>query len=428
MIRIRPALLLALLAGLFLSACAARTQPGVPPGIEGWVFPQELAPQYDKLMREGERNWVLNLNELAVQALRRGDREFAKRALDESMLLIEAVFGESPEAARARSLFFDEDVKLFKGDPHERCLTYFLRGILYMQDGDWENARACMRMANFQDGFAEEEQNRSDWTIFDYLIGVCEVQLNRPFFADEAFSRAEATFADFPQRYKELLGNALRPTTPTLHRVGPEDNFLLISQTGEAPRKIRTGEFGQYLSYRRDTTGDPVSVVWLGETKLGNAGTLDSVFYQAVTRGGRPFDRIVGRKVVFKKGTETAGAVSAGLGYVVFADADSPEQAIVGLALIATGAALTMFADFVRTGADTRQWTSIPDSIGTIKTSAGAGEHPLRAVNADGTEMKGSILLPEPGSGIAVALTFPGRDPFLLLPPQNISPEKDTNP
>lgn len=418
MIRIRPALLLALLAGLFLSACASRTKPGVPPGIEGWAFPAELAPAYDKLMREGERNWVLNLNEMAVESLRRGDRDFAKRALDESMLLIEAVFGESPEAARARSLFFDEDVKLFKGDPHERCLTYFLRGILYMQDGDWENARACMRMANFQDGFAEEEQNRSDWTIFDYLIGVCEVQLNRPFFADEAFSRAEANFSDFPQRYRDLLGHGLRFPSRELGRVGPEDNFLLITQTGKAPRKIRAGEFGQFLSFRRDTTGDPVAVVWFGGKKLGNAETVDSVFYQAVTRGGRPFDRIVGRKVVFKKGTETAGAVSAGLGYVVFAGADTPEEAIVGLALIATGAALTMFADLVRTGADTRQWTSIPDSIGLLRTSAQAGEHPVRIVNHDGSEASGSVFLPEPGHGIAIALTLPGRQPFLVTPPQ----------
>ncbi|HMZ52512.1 MAG TPA: hypothetical protein PK988_09620, partial [Candidatus Sumerlaeota bacterium] len=168
---------------LALAGCH-RNRPGIPEGMEGINYPPALAPLGTKLMAEGQRNWVLNLNEIAVAAIKMNEREIAKRALDESLLEINAVFGETPEARKARNVFFNEDVKLFKGDPYERSMAFFYRGVLYMQDEDWENARACFRSANLQDSFAEEEQNRADWVIFDYLISVCEMQMGREFYAE----------------------------------------------------------------------------------------------------------------------------------------------------------------------------------------------------------------------------------------------------
>src|SRR5690606_38369046 len=103
--------------------------------------------------------------------------------------------------------------KIFKGDPYERSMTYFYRGVLYMQDREWDNARACFRSAIIMDAFAEDEQYRGDWALFDYLIGVCEVQLRRATQAREAFALASANYRGFRDIYPTLSprgdGNAV---------------------------------------------------------------------------------------------------------------------------------------------------------------------------------------------------------------------------
>ena len=49
------------------------------------------------------------------------------------------------EAARARGLFAAERTKPFIGEPYERVMAYYYRGILYWRDGQPDNARACFR-------------------------------------------------------------------------------------------------------------------------------------------------------------------------------------------------------------------------------------------------------------------------------------------
>ena len=112
------------------SGCSKKVVTALPPPFIGREVPPELVAPVRKMGREGERNWVLNLNQTAIAALRIGDIETARAALDEAILQIEAIYGNSPEASKARMLFYTEDVKLFKGDPYERSMTYFYRGIL----------------------------------------------------------------------------------------------------------------------------------------------------------------------------------------------------------------------------------------------------------------------------------------------------------
>lgn len=118
------------LALVFAAAAAAgcarlSDRPGIPPSMEGRPAPQGFEPLLERLEAEGERNWVLNLNHIALAALRAGDRDLAKAALDESILQIEIIYGDSPQARRARALFYAEDSKIFKGDPYERSMAYF---------------------------------------------------------------------------------------------------------------------------------------------------------------------------------------------------------------------------------------------------------------------------------------------------------------
>ena len=71
-----------------------------------------------------------------------------------------ALSGPNKEAAKARRLFRNESDKPFVGEPYERAMAYFYRGIIYWRDGEMDNARACFRSAEFEDSDAEKP-----WTV-----------------------------------------------------------------------------------------------------------------------------------------------------------------------------------------------------------------------------------------------------------------------
>jgi len=413
-----PKILLFLLfpALLALAGCAAKNRAGLPPGLTGYKAPPPLQDDLSRLLNEGERNWVLNLNRLAVEALRRGETEIARRALDESILQINAVFGPTPGAQKARSVFFSENVKLFKGDPYERSLTFFLRGLLYMQEADWQNARASFRSANFQDAFAEEEQFRSDWTVFDYLIGVCEVQLGRPFYAREAFERAANAYTETRKGYQELAGVALDDAFP-VPPVAGDDRLLVVSLMGPAPEKILAGEYGEAREIRRRASGNPEALVSVCEREAAAAPTVDSVYYQASTRGGRPFDKIQGRKVVFKETTGVAGEFLTTGGLFVLAASENRQGQYVGAAALAAGLIAKGLFALARTEADVRQWRGIPDSIGLYPGKGCDGVTELAVQITDHKTARTRIELPPAQADIAVVIAFSGKEPFLVVPP-----------
>lgn len=418
--RFRNRIAVGLLLGVALVGTACTRKSGQflpPPGLDGTDLPPSLQVYATQLTTDGERNEVLHLNELAVAALRENRRDIAKRALDEAVLKVDAVFGSTPEAARARSIFFNEDAKLYKGDPYERAMTYFYRGVLYMQDADWQNARAMFRSAALQDSFAEESQNAADWVSFDYLIAVCEAQLERPFYAQEAFDRAAANYAKNDPEYKKLASSPLPAGTAPLQVPTAQDNLLVIVQAGLAPQKYRTGSYGQFLSYRRGISGSPWAQVEICGGPRTPPPFLDSLYFQAATRGGRPFDSIQGRKVIVKKGTETLGTVGMLGGGAVLMNADNEGQAVAGLVLLASGALISLFASAVQTKADIRQWSSLPDALAIHTSSACEGPQTVQVWYSGSQAATGKVELPTPGEGMAVVLAFPPPSATLVIPP-----------
>src|SRR5690348_6306553 len=77
-----------------------------------------------------------------TSAFARNDTVAATRAFDVAVRGISEIWGPSPEAQRARSLWYEESVKPFKGDPYERVMAYYYRGLLYLAAHDWGNAQA----------------------------------------------------------------------------------------------------------------------------------------------------------------------------------------------------------------------------------------------------------------------------------------------
>lgn len=349
----QPKTILSIVSLSLLSACAGgpveRQQLTLTAAEQGAVQqrPAYLQPLYRDLYAEGQRNEVLNRMEIGTAAFYQGDLDIAREQFDAALDMIETVYADNPAAHRARSLWHAEEDKDFKGEPYERAMAYYYRGLIYLIDGDYGNARASFMSGLMQDAFAEEEQHRADFTSLMLLAGWSAERMGQPQLAQEAYS--------------ELL--SFRPEFPLPE---PDHQVLIISETGTSPRKLADGMGHYELVFRRGRNFKEEQVTFMtaqGELPLL---TAEDVYFQATTRGGRPIDAIIAGQARFQQATATSGeafsAIGAGyrtIGGVAGHSGTRQTGNILGLAGVAQQALSTR----VQPRADTRYWHRLPDRI-----------------------------------------------------------------
>src|ERR1700678_3720588 len=194
-----------------------------------WLLGVVLACAAGSAAAEPDPNAVLGLVRGSIADLEAGRRDDAAASLDAALAIVEATHGAGPEAARARSLWYEEGCKIFKGEPYERSMMYYYRGLLYLWKSDFGNARACFANGILQDAFAEEAQYRCDFGLLYFLSVYCAHRSGQDADSDE----------------KDLL--RLRPDSPTIQG----DLVLLVCETGRAPRKLADGVGHYELKLRR---------------------------------------------------------------------------------------------------------------------------------------------------------------------------------
>jgi hypothetical protein len=274
-----PAALFAIL--LFLIGCATPSQSHVPLSgnimIDGPRMIDEGPPR-DKLLWEYRT---------AAAAMRNGNYPLAKQYLDDAITTMGGISTDQ-SAKLARNYFHPESTKKFIGEPYERVMAYYYRGILYWMDGEPDNARACFLSAQIQDADADKNEYAADYAILDYLAGLVTTKLNGD--GSDAFDRAQ----------KESRLSKLPP-------YNREANVLILLEFGAGPVKYATGQYGEELRFRIMPTPVRAAVLHVdGQTML--AGAVDDLEFQATTRGGRVMDHVLGNKAVFKTATGVAGA------------------------------------------------------------------------------------------------------------------------
>jgi len=122
--------------------------------------------------------------------MRRGQFTEAKQLLDDALLTLGGIYGPDRGARKARGYFSSESKKTFIGEPYERVLAYYYRGILYWIDGELDNARACFRSGEIMDSDAENKTYSSDYVLLDYLDGLTTAKLGSD--GSDALKRAQA--------------------------------------------------------------------------------------------------------------------------------------------------------------------------------------------------------------------------------------------
>lgn len=377
------ALLFAVGAPLAWSGCAsAPVRPAVPytgnPVIDG-LAQREVAPPQDRAL------WDYRVG---AAALRRDQWEIARERLDSGLMLAAAAgSGPSAEAARSRRLFRSESEKPFIGEPYERVMANFYRGVLYWADGDPENARALFRNGLFIDSDVQDKTYAGDWVLLEYLDGFITRQLG----GDGRDARQRA----------ELM--ARRPLPP----YDPAANVMLLVEYGRGPGKYAAGQHGELLRFRTppsQVTGARLQVAG----QVVNLPPYDDLHYQATTRGGRVMDAVLGNKAVFKSGANTVGDVAL-VGAIATHDLGRGEDKNqAALALAAVGLLSKFASAATQSSADTRMWSNLPQYLSFAALQLAPGEYPatLEFTNTNGQVVPERtqhfvITVPAPGAGIA---------------------------
>src|SRR6266542_473567 len=215
---------LLLVVSLLLAGCATESHPyrhlTGDPLVDGQSA-IEHGPARDKVL------WQYRTG---LAALRAGQDDLARRYLDDAIARISNIYGKDESASKARGYFAAEAKKTFIGEPYERAMAYFYRGLLYWKEGEPDNARACFRSGQLLDSDTEEKSYSGDYVLFDYLDGYITIKLGGD--GSDAMKRAQ-TEARF-----------WRPPD-----FSPKANVMVFFDYGPGPKKFATGQYAEQLRF-----------------------------------------------------------------------------------------------------------------------------------------------------------------------------------
>lgn len=333
----------------------------------------------------------------AAAAMNRGQFTYARQLLDDALATAGGISTDKG-AKLARSYFHPESAKTFIGEPYERVMAYYYRGILYWMDGEPDNARACFRSAEIQDADTENHQYAADYAILDYLDGLATLKLGGD--ASDAFKRVETE------------ARLAKPPSPD-----PKANVLFFVDCSRGPFKYASGEYREELRF-----GVPSSPVYSAEIsvdgQIAHAAPYDDLFFQATTRGGRVMDHILANKAVFKTSTDVAGNVGIIAGVIAASQRDRTSQE-VGLGLIAAGVVSKIVSASTTAAADIRAWDNLPRYLSFASLSLPAGPHTAKVEFFD----QYGNLLPPLTKTITLNVPSNGKDKVVFVSDKSLTPQ-----
>lgn len=309
-----------------------------------------LKPMLERLYLEGERNATLNVQRIGLAALHLGELELAGKMFEVATNRIEMIYADNPEAQKAKSLWTAEKVKDFKGEPYERAMAHYYRGLVFAAKGDFQNARAMFKQAEYQDTVAESEAYASDFSLMPYMAGWVSFCDGNTALANDYLKQATKGDTNF---------SSLAVDKP----------LLVLFETGRAPKKIGAGEHKealQFESYNDSVTRPANACETSNSCDITNFVQGADIGFQATTRGGRPFDAILNGKAAFKSGAETVANVGHTVGLVgmnLAAQTGNSDSAALGLLGMFAGIAAKEVAKATATQADIREWEQLPNNV-----------------------------------------------------------------
>lgn len=317
---------------------------------------------------KANRNYLYERMMLALCELADGLPDAAERT-DEQTYEILRTQGINKDKTVA-SVVINERVRFWKGEPFEQALMFFYIGMQKAMLGEWDNARAAADGSLFllhDFGVNEKGQRLSTQEIAARAVEKEQDNKDKDYI-DNGYTPAKTTFAlgyllngvanlalDRPEEASDNLHEAaqlragLEPVTQRI-RAG-EFNTILVVDYGLGPSKVAYGMdnvFTRFMQTRGWSSGEePLNVRVNGESQPGAAVACDVNTMAADHMWNNLEDVRVAKSIV---GTALLGA-GAGL----TALGRNKETRIVGVALMAVGAAAKLSAR-----ADTKHCLILP--------------------------------------------------------------------
>lgn len=352
----------AVLAAVLAGGCA--TQPKQQTVVTSNFVGPASVPKKDRVLWE-YRN--------GLSAMRKGDFATAKQLLDDAILTLSGIYGKDASARKARNYFSEEAKKNFLGEPYERVMAYWYRGIMYWMDGEPDNARACFKSAQLMDSDAETKDFAADYASLEYLDGYASVKLN-------------GDGSDSLQRAQKLSKIGQLPP------YDKDANVLVFLEFGNGPTKYATGEYNEELRFRARPSQIQGAWVRIANKKI-RIGPYDDLNFQATTRGGRVMDHVLANKAVFK-GTTDAFGTGALIGGGALAATQRGGAQNVGLGLVAAGVLSKIVSAATTPAADTRSWDNLPQYLSFTSLELPPGTY------------DGAVDFTDPAGNVVMTRTF----------------------
>ena len=302
-----------------------------------------LKPYLQKIQQAADQaedlNRVLLAGECGVFACYANDMGMARAELDKAIVLATSIVAPGAGEASAKSLRGTEGDKRFKGEPHERALLYLFRGLVYLADGDPENARACFKSAALMDAMAAKDVDRGDWQSVDGLTLLMNRILDDVGMADDLSDYIARRYGLSKDQF-DLPNNG---------------SPLVIVVTGVGPPPTKYSREAQLRYHERKSLVKHVVVTTSAAFGPLEIAEADDVFVQAVSRGQRNMDLVLKAKAESKEAGEGTGGTLLGLG--------SAAGGLAGLAFQLVGGLVMESASKIDTRADIRQFQSMPGKV-----------------------------------------------------------------
>jgi hypothetical protein len=330
-------------------------------------IPKEIAHYFVDYYAEGRENQCLHAMRAGLGAFRLGRYDLAQQMLDTAIRDVDALEAGAKQAERAKSKFVREQEKWFKGESYERSALFVYRGLLYLMAQDFGNASACFKRAQLYDVTGDDAPGfAGDWYSAEWALAFASYHQGFPQDAAAALERAS--------KFSTRPGDVPPPR--------PDNNVLVVVETGGGPVKRRGGEYGEKMYFRPGM--NPVATIEIkeGQKTLVKAAAAESLFTQATTRGTRQVDHILAGKAAFKEGTGAA-ALALGTGAII-ASQHHGEDASIATGVLAGMAVISALASAATTPeADIRTWDNLPAQIYLISLTLPPGPSTLEVRGYD---------------------------------------------
>lgn len=323
----------------------------------------DTGTRQDKWGSDLVAGWVLQ----ALALHRLGDRDEAQRALERGVDSVWIKALAEPMGAALRDLSVDTKDQRGVEAARELLLAGLPAGLSARSRDPVGAVAAATSWATDARQVALDGPKKG-WPV--PIQGLSKGDIRRAFEELDALSAAWTTAATaLPAEHAERAAADERQLREVL-----QAPLVLVVERGTAPVKLAEGRYNERLRIVQGEPGNAPTIA-LDQAPL-LATPLDSVSWQATTRGARGVDSFLAGKAIFKDSALIGGAVLVEAGDLAAA-ADTDAGDAVALVLYLVGGVSWIVGALTTPTADTRSWDTLPDALWVVPVNAAPGAHVL---------------------------------------------------